>query len=294
MKIYKLYVHIAPNEKLYFGITSKSTNERWGVDGGGYKTQRLFGRAIQKYGWENFKHIVLLENLSKEMACECEKYLIAKFQTNNPKYGYNITSGGDGTTGHKLPSEAIEKLRNSHLGKPLSEEHKRKISESEKGKPISDEHKIKISEANKGRKFSEEHKVNLSISHKGYKMSDEQKEKIRQSLIGREFSDEWRANLSKSMKGRPSHNKGKKMTEVQKKKISEANKKRWAEAKQKDINYNRCNSEETRKKLSEAGKKGGKGHIGKTASIETRQKMSESQRKRWKIRKQSEVRNEQN
>ena len=46
--MYTLYVHIAPNNKKYFGITSQAPENRWGIDGRGYKTQRLFWRAIQK------------------------------------------------------------------------------------------------------------------------------------------------------------------------------------------------------------------------------------------------------
>lgn len=284
MKIYTLYVHIAPNGKMYFGITCKSIKERWGTNGGGYNSQ-LFSRAIKKYGWDNFKHIVLLENLSKEMACECEKYLIAKFQTNNPKYGYNVTAGGDGTLGHTLTPEAIEKMRKANLGKHLSEAHKQKISQSEKGKKLSDEHKKKISEANRGRVFSDEHRTKLSLSHKGYKMPEEQKDKIRQSLLGREFSEEWRNNISKARKGTHLKTTREPMSEEQKKKISEANKRRWAEAKAKNPNYSRCNNDETRKKLSDAGKKGGLMSAGRQSSIETRRKISESLKKRWDIRK---------
>lgn len=54
----------------------------------------MFGKAIKKYGWNNFEHNVLFSNISFDEACEIEKQLIAKYHTNNPKYGYNIASGG--------------------------------------------------------------------------------------------------------------------------------------------------------------------------------------------------------
>ena len=104
LNIYSVYVHISPSQKMYIGITCKCVQERW-QQGEGYRLQPYFYRAIQKYGWNNIKHIVLLENLSKEMACECEKYLIAKYKTNNPNYGYNLTGGGDGLFNYKHTEE---------------------------------------------------------------------------------------------------------------------------------------------------------------------------------------------
>ena len=64
---FNLYVHTnkITNEK-YIGITSQKCENRWGINGNGYKLQPKFYNAIQKYGWENFKHEILYQNLSKE------------------------------------------------------------------------------------------------------------------------------------------------------------------------------------------------------------------------------------
>ena len=70
--------------------------DRYGKDGYQYHQCTHFWRAIQKYGWDNFEHIVLIENISKEMANIIESELIKKYDTTNSKYGYNITLGGDG------------------------------------------------------------------------------------------------------------------------------------------------------------------------------------------------------
>lgn len=59
-----------------------------------------------------------------------------------------------GYKGKKMTNEMKEKLRASHLGKNLSEEHKKKIGDSQRGKPkspLSEEHKRHISEATRGR-----------------------------------------------------------------------------------------------------------------------------------------------
>lgn len=94
-KRYILYKHTSPSGRVYIGITCKTPAARWGHGGSGYRLQKYFWRAIEKYGWDNFKHDVLLRNLTKEEAVEKEKEYIAKYRSNNRKYGYNLTSGGD-------------------------------------------------------------------------------------------------------------------------------------------------------------------------------------------------------
>lgn len=91
---FNLYVHTnkITNEK-YIGITSQKCENRWGVNGNGYKLQPKFYNAIQKYGWENFKHEILYQNLSKEKALDIESQLIQQYDT--IKQGYNISPFGN-------------------------------------------------------------------------------------------------------------------------------------------------------------------------------------------------------
>ncbi len=90
--VYCVYVHVNKiNEKSYIGITY-NFKQRTGKNGNGYKGCPKFYKAIQKYGWDNFSHLILIENLSIEMACEIEKELIKKYDT--IKNGYNILEGG--------------------------------------------------------------------------------------------------------------------------------------------------------------------------------------------------------
>lgn len=62
---YSIYKHTSPSGKSYIGIT-KQGKKRFGKDGNGYKKQRKFYNAIQKYGWDNFKHEIIEDNLSFE------------------------------------------------------------------------------------------------------------------------------------------------------------------------------------------------------------------------------------
>lgn len=92
----EIYIHTnLINGKRYIGKSVNSVR-RWGTTGNNYKHCPLFYRAIQKYGWDNFNHEVRLTGLSKEEANERERYYIALFRTNDPRFGYNLTKGGDG------------------------------------------------------------------------------------------------------------------------------------------------------------------------------------------------------
>ena len=94
-KQYSVYIHINPldNNKVYIGLTKQKVQRRWS-HGQGYKRCTYFNRAIEKYGWENFQHKVLFQNLTKEQAELKEKQLIEKYQATNPNKGYNIKKGG--------------------------------------------------------------------------------------------------------------------------------------------------------------------------------------------------------
>lgn len=101
---YTVYKHTSPNGKVYIGITGRSTDIRWNK-GNGYHNNKHFYSAITKYGWDNFQHEILYEGLSKEEAETKEQILIKKFNSNNPKYGYNIASGGNSSTGYHHSEE---------------------------------------------------------------------------------------------------------------------------------------------------------------------------------------------
>lgn len=169
--MYTVYQHKNKiNGKNYFGITSQNPAERWRKDGSGYKTSPHFYSAIQKYGWDNFEHIILFTNLTKEEACLKEKELIKQYNSMDREYGYNSTSGGEVFV---MNEETKQKISNSMKGNknglnhPCSEEKKRKISEAQKGRSFTEEHKQKLSEAAKKRHVpcSEEKKQNLSKNY---------------------------------------------------------------------------------------------------------------------------------
>lgn len=144
--IYKITNTI--NGKLYIGYTTRLIKERMRrhkTDD--YKTGTLLGRAINKYGWENFVYEVILEEEDKEKLLELEQYYIKKFNSLKPN-GYNMTIGGE-----KLYGE-----NNPFYGHTHTEETKQKLSELAKqrtgesnpfyGHTHTEETKQKIREAN--------------------------------------------------------------------------------------------------------------------------------------------------
>jgi len=118
-KNYTVYRHISPGGKVYVGITKLSLSFRWN-HGRGYKRCKLFYRAIQKYGWDNFVHEIVLEKVTKSEAIYTEKYLIRWYKMHNQSY--NITDGGESTTGFHMPEDArrkISKYLKENLGKTV-------------------------------------------------------------------------------------------------------------------------------------------------------------------------------
>lgn len=134
MKNFTVYKHINKiNGKIYIGITSQKAERRWG-GGSKYYTQH-FGRAIKKYGWENFEHIIIAENLTKEDACELERLLIKVHDSTNPQKGYNETIGGEGGGMYNKhhSEESKDKIRQARKRNGFTEEHRKHISEAKRG-----------------------------------------------------------------------------------------------------------------------------------------------------------------
>ena len=91
-RYYYVYCHTNKiNGKKYIGISLQNPFVRW-QNGKGYKTCTKFYTAIQKYGWENFAHEILIDHLTVEEASCKEKEYIKLFDTINN--GYNFLEGG--------------------------------------------------------------------------------------------------------------------------------------------------------------------------------------------------------
>lgn len=135
---YCVYIHLSPSNKAYIGITSMNPKDRWSNGQGYFKKtkngnyhQPAMVNAIKKYGWENFKHIIFADSVSKTQAEQMERWLIALWKTNNPRFGYNIRNGG-GSVG-TLSDETKRKMSLSHMGYRPTDETRQKISAANSG-----------------------------------------------------------------------------------------------------------------------------------------------------------------
>ena len=112
---YCVYKHTSPSGKVYIGITSRNVNKRWQRGKGYlYSNNMHFYNAIMKYGWDNFTHEVIETGLTKEEAEHKEVMLIEHYKANDPRYGYNIRSGGQCRI--PLPESVKKKISESHRG----------------------------------------------------------------------------------------------------------------------------------------------------------------------------------
>lgn len=125
----------------------------------------------------------------------------------------------------KHTKESKQKLRESRLGKKMSQETKNKISLvhkgnkyalgfknnelqkisksiANKGKILSNETKLKISQGKKGCKYPKEHGEKISKALKGRKRTKEQIEAHKNKMKGIKWSNNSNLKRSKSMKGK--------------------------------------------------------------------------------------------
>lgn len=226
-----LYVHIAPNSKKYFGITSTDVQIRWGNNGSGYKHNKYFWRAIQKYGWDNFQHIVLCENLSKNWACKLEQDFIRIYKSNDPNYGYNLSCGGEFSAfGMRHSDETKKRISLAGIGRICTDETREKLRVANRGKHLSEEQKEKLRRANLGKKLSEETKRKISESGKGKHcgkdnpMHGKSLSGDKNGMYGKHHSAETLKLLSDLNKGANNAFYGKHHSEESRRKISESTK----------------------------------------------------------------------
>ena len=150
------------NGKKYVGQTVKTVKARFNEHA---RQNGIIGRAIRKYGKENFRYGVIKSCASKaDMDC-WEKYFIATLKSKKPN-GYNLTDGGEGIVGLERTPEHCAKISTAKKGKSLSPEHCASISAGRKGISLSPEHCANIGDALRGVPKTPEHCAHISAGQR--------------------------------------------------------------------------------------------------------------------------------
>lgn len=136
------------NGKLYIGQTVQPLLRRWTAHCTKNIKINAIGKAIKKYGKENFEIKILCRCSTIEEMNHRESYYIKLKNTMAPN-GYNLNSGGN--------------------GRKISDATRAKLSESHKGIKISDATKKKLSSSLRGKKKSRSHCRNISLGKQGSK-----------------------------------------------------------------------------------------------------------------------------
>ena len=166
------------NGRNYVGQTTKSIEERFMQHANNRKSH--IGRAMIKYGVENFSIEVLEECETEERLNEREIFWIAKINCKHPN-GYNLTDGGDGNRGFKYTKKILAQMaesrkgaKNPFFGKHHTEESRAKIGAKNRGKKHTEETRAKKSASKLGEKnhfYGKHHKketcVKLSVINRG-------------------------------------------------------------------------------------------------------------------------------
>ena len=168
--------------KSYVG-KSVNPDNRIGAHLNGYGSAPGLRNAIKKYGADAFCVEILESDMPEAVLSKMEILHIRFFNSKTPN-GYNLTDGGEGSSGIQVSPETCRKISEGNKGKRLSPETRRKLSEAQKGRPS----------PNKGIKHSLETRRKISETQKG--------------RPGKSPSPETRRKMSEAQKGRPSPNKG--------------------------------------------------------------------------------------
>lgn len=229
MLIGNIYKLTSPSGKCYIGQTIHLNRRLRDYSRLNCDKQWKLLRALEKYGFENFKLEILFQYNSDNRSRlniildAMEKFCIKKYDS--VYSGYNIRFGGTGgkcteetlekmrfaqsnrseetrrkmsewQKGKRLPEIAYEKSRATNTGRPMPQHVKDATMKSNIGRVVTDEHKNILREFHTGKKLSDETKLKLSIANTGRKHTEEAIQKI--SIASQNMSDESKEKMKVS------------------------------------------------------------------------------------------------
>lgn len=209
------------NNKIYFGVTSrplkyaiwshramaKATMRRMKLKPTSIMSKTPFHKALMWYGEHNFNYSIVDVVPLKNNAYANKEILIQQYDTMNPEYGYNCTTGGNESynmssecrnrmsisfTGKKMPDSYVKlmKARIGELhpgyGKALSKKARENMSKGQLNSDYvrTDEHKRKTSETMKKR-WQEPEIIEKMAKRKWPEVTEETRRKLSKAKSGK-------------------------------------------------------------------------------------------------------------
>lgn len=184
MTIYKITNKL--NGKVYIGKTSRQSAERrWArhVYLASQGRQSFLYKAIRKYGLKSFTVTTLHSRIQTEKRLNTlERRYIKRFKSTDENHGYNLTEGGDGTSGYKHSTSACRRISKANKGNQnaldnkLSQITRKRMSAARMGN--------QNGKGNKGHKCSFATRRRISKSNRGQKRSLASRRKMQRSQMG--------------------------------------------------------------------------------------------------------------
>ena len=194
--VYK-HTRLDTNTPFYIGIGNVDNFRRSRSKSG---RNKYWKNIVNKYGYDIE---IIFEHSDYEVVKEKEIEFISLYGRSDLGLGSlcNNTNGGEGSLNRIVSDITKEKIKQTQIGKVISQEHRDKISIANGG----------VNNSFYGKKHSEESKSKISLSRKesnywiGKKHSEETKKKMRDSnkktMLGKKHSEETKEKMSISRSG---------------------------------------------------------------------------------------------
>lgn len=215
IRVYKITNLV--NGKAYFGITGKTVAGRWSQHQFAARTGARTGAmqgAILKYGADAFEIEEVYRAVDSREAIAVERGLIAAYGSMWPS-GYNMSTGGELRTGHKVSPATKDKMRAAAIGREIGPAQRSAASNRMKQLWTDPEYRAAYA------RWLTTPEGQDVLRQNGERSANERRGKPG-FFLGRTHSRETREVLSEKGKGREPPNKGIAMSAGQKEKLSAA------------------------------------------------------------------------